>query len=208
MHSVLLTENDEQLADQWAGAGHESFSETEELEHGSLSELLQIRRPGHEARRERLDVSKFRSMYRFADKEKDDPETLKVKCGAYSEEQTDDLPLYDHDGAYLVREMACSSCKISPAGQTLRRDHFPVDARIKITMYRTGVLDAFYTKNPHAEGVKEWQATKERRSKKYGAKLRAQRTASRAIIAEARTEESVRRAIGTVCVNPAVSAKI
>ena len=57
MHSVLLTENDEQLADQWAGAGHESFSETEELEHGSLSELLQIRRPGYEARKERLDVS-------------------------------------------------------------------------------------------------------------------------------------------------------
>jgi hypothetical protein len=126
-------------------------------------------------------------MYRFADKEKDDPETLKLKCGTCSEKQTDDLPLYDHDDAYVVRQMACSNCKISSNSQTTRPDHFPVDARIKITTYRTGVLDAFYTKNPHAEGAKEWQTTKERRSKKYGAKLRAQRIASRAIMDNCQT---------------------
>lgn len=136
---------------------------------------------GYEARKRRLETSKFRSMYRFADKEKDDSETVKVKCGTCSEEQTDDLPLYDHDGAYVVRQMACSSCKISLPGQKPRPDHFPVDARIKITMYRTGILDAFYKKNPHAEGAKEWRAANERRSTKYAAKLQAQKEASGAI---------------------------
>lgn len=153
----MLTENDEQLAGSSGPVpGHESFSETEELEHGSLSEagelddihvdhvsklnkapqykmsafskdktsqyekikpaarsskpeaessgqaaessdeLLQIRRPGYEARRKRLDVSKFRSMYRFADEAKGDPATMEVKCEKCGEVQTDDIPLYDH----------------------------------------------------------------------------------------------------------------
>jgi hypothetical protein len=104
VHSVLLTENDEQLAGSSEPVPeHENFSETEELEHRSLSELSQIKRPGYEARRERLDVSKFRSMYRFADEAKGDSATMEVKCEKCGEVQTDDIPTYDHTGAYIVR---------------------------------------------------------------------------------------------------------